>query len=121
MLIIPTYNENSSVFTQTITLEEKRVEISIAWNSISGFWVLKDFNLLDTGRSLQGIKMRKSFLILDPYKKMIPTFEGDLMIVPKRLKETLPLNEETLGVNYLLVYLTYPEIVLWRFSNGMVG
>lgn len=116
MLEIPTFQDQSADFVQTIELNEQLVEIRVIFNVRNEFFHMDFFD--QNGDAVYGIKMVPNWPLLKYHKGFID-FDGDIMVLAKETVETDEITYDNFGPVWGFYYLTEDEVEAWEVENGL--
>ena len=108
MVIIPTFQDVSSTFTQRIELDGVLTTLKIQWNSREENWYL-DISDQDENLILSGIKLVPSYPLLAQCQTACTKLTGELYLIDVESTPGGAVTFENLSVRYILTYLTEEE------------
>jgi len=115
MLEIPVFQDQSSDFTERITLDNVEISLRFAWNTKSQYWMLNEYKEVASGLTLNGIKMVVNFPLLYQF---VTNLSGQFLIFLQNSALTTEITYSSLGEGHGLFYLSNEEFNNWKDFNG---
>lgn len=115
MLEIPIFQDQSSDFTERVTLDEVEVSLRFAWNTKSEYWMLNAYEEIDSGFILNGIKMVLDYPILYQFPVSLP---GQLIVIQLDSSLSSEITYKSFGNGHNLFYLSDEEFDSWKEYYG---
>lgn len=116
MILLPTFQDVSSDYDYTITLEERTYKIRMTFNVRCQDWFITLIDVVTNFR-IDGVRVVVNWPLFHTHRGQIQ-LRGDVLCVP-----TAPVPSEVgyngLGVTHNLVYMTQAEVAQWRSANGV--
>ncbi len=109
MVIIPTFQEVSSTFTQTIKLDDVMYKLKIQYNARSESFMLSIYASEET-LLIAGLKLVSNYVLDYQYNYLNTLPPGAFILVDLEYDSTGVVSFENFGVRYQLIYLTREEV-----------
>lgn len=113
---LPSYHQSAPSYTMTVELNATPYIIKMNWNSRTEYWhtTISD----NLGGSIAGVKVVAEWPLLKNHRGQI-TLEGELMVLPTK-ESAGAIGYDSLGKDYVLVYMTPDDMVEWEaYINGI--
>lgn len=115
MLEIPIFQDRSSDFTERVTLEEVEINFRFAWNTKSEYWMINTYKEVESGRTLNGIKMILNYPLLYQF---VTGLTGQFLIFTLDASLSSEITYDSLGAGHNLFYLSNEEFNVWKDYYG---
>lgn len=116
MLEIPFNPKVSSDQSFRVRLGGSIALIRLIWNGRSGFWTMSVSN--EAGRTIRGLKVVPYWPLMAEFDGSGP-ISGDFFVLPLSRPNPNPLDYDTLGSEWGLLWASATEVSEWRFANGI--
>lgn len=116
MIQLQVFNDLSSDFEQTVTLDSYAVTLRIMWNVRSQFWEMRVTNANED--MVSGIKMVPNWPLLNQHKALMP-IPGDFLLIREDPYAGEFPTFDNLGSLFNLYYLDADEVATWKALNGV--
>lgn len=116
MIIVPTFQKDSSDFIQTISLGGQTIILQIIYNVRAGYFFLHFTD--QEGNKLDGVKMVPNWPLLKQHKALL-SFAGDFVIIRADESAGDNITYDNFGTGWQLLYLDETELAAWEAANGL--
>ena len=115
MIKVPTFQTQSSDFSQRLTFDGVEFSLRIAWNTKSQYWMINEYREIDSDRAVTGVKITPYWPLLYQYRVNLP---GQLIVLQTDNTLLSEITYDSLGNGHDLFYLEESEFEDWREFYG---
>jgi hypothetical protein len=115
MLKIPTFQNQSSDFTQRVTLDELEISLRFAWNTKSEYWMLNEYKEIESGKIFNGSKVVYNYPLLYQFPTSL---SGQLIVLLQDSSLGTAITYSSFGAGHNLFYISEEEFESWKVTNG---
>ena len=115
MLKLPTFQTQSADFTERFTFDGIEISLRFAWNTKSEYWMLNTYKEIESGRTLNGIKLVLNYPLLYQFVTALP---GQFLIFSQDASLGSTITYKSLGSGHNLFYLSNEEFITWKEYYG---
>ena len=118
MIQIPVFNDSSSDFEQTITLENQTLSLRIHWNGRGSHWFL-DIQTQEGQDILTGRKLVPVIPVCYSHRALASVVKGDFVLLPETDQSPEYPTFEGLGTTHNLYWMNPSELTAYETALGI--
>jgi len=120
MVFLPTFQTESSRFSQQIILDNILCNVIMEYNIRNGSWYFSLSLPSFPDQVIRRVKVVSRYLLIGNYKYLLPNLSGDFMVIKTNNSSDSDVNYDNLGSSFNLIYLSGNEVSDWK-KNVFIG
>lgn len=115
MLKIPIFQDQSSDFTERVTIDDIEISLRFSWNTKSEYWMINTYKEIESERTINGIKVVLNYPL---FYQFLTSLSGQFLVLLQDFSLGVTITYDSLGNGHDLFYLSEEEFDVWKDVYG---